>query len=185
MSYYGNITGPELASSTDTPRIIAQDNAMIPQIYGVKPDLTSAFGPFAMTQIGGSVFYYYDLTGYASGQWFVFVTGTTGGYGTFMWGESYGTLCTNAEQLTPGNAVYDNTANVNVLLSPGGAVGDSVNITRKWLTNKIVPNSSTNPTSITLYDDNGTTPLATRTIANADGSDVSPAQVLSLGALTP
>jgi hypothetical protein len=41
------------------------------------------------------------------------------------------------------------------------------------------------PTELTLYATDGVTPLATRTIANADGSPVNPAQILVLGALTP
>lgn len=54
---------------------------------------------------------------------------------------------------------------------------------RKMLTNRIAPNDATAPTQLTVYDDDGTTPLGTRTIGNADGTAVSPAQILSLGAL--
>ena len=67
------------------------------------------------------------------------------------------------------------------LLAAGAA---DATISRKVATNKYAPNSSTVPTELTLYDDDNTTPLAARTIANADGSAVSPAQVLSLGKLT-
>jgi len=55
-------------------------------------------------------------------------------------------------------------------------------LARKLLSNRIEVNSSTNPTALTVYDDDGTTPLYTRTIGNGDGSAVSPAQVLRLGA---
>lgn len=53
---------------------------------------------------------------------------------------------------------------------------------RKLLTNRVEVNSATNPTALTIYDDDGTTPLFTRTIGNGDGSAVSPVQVLRLGA---
>lgn len=55
-------------------------------------------------------------------------------------------------------------------------------LARKLLSNRIEVNSATNPTALTVYDDDGTTPLYTRTIGNGDGSAVSPAQVLRLGA---
>lgn len=53
---------------------------------------------------------------------------------------------------------------------------------RKLLSNRVEVNSATNPTALTIYDDDGTTPLFTRTIGNGDGSAVSPVQVLRLGA---
>ena len=53
------------------------------------------------------------------------------------------------------------------------------------LINRYDVDSATEPTELTLYATDGVTPLATRTIANADGSPVNPAQVLVLGALTP
>lgn len=54
---------------------------------------------------------------------------------------------------------------------------------RKLLQNRVAPNDTTAPTVLTIYDDDGTTPLGTRTIANADGTAVSPSQILTLGAL--
>ena len=54
---------------------------------------------------------------------------------------------------------------------------------RKLLQNRVAPNDTTAPTALTVYDDDGTTPLGTRTIGNADGSAVSPSQILALGAL--
>jgi len=60
---------------------------------------------------------------------------------------------------------------------------DSVELSRKALLNKWVPNSATVPTLLALKDDDNTTTIGSRTIANADGSAVSPAQVLSLGKL--
>ena len=56
---------------------------------------------------------------------------------------------------------------------------------RKMLTNKIAPNSASAPTSVTVYDDDDTTPLGTRTIANADSSAVPPGQILHLGPVVP
>lgn len=54
-----------------------------------------------------------------------------------------------------------------------------------WATNRVDVDDVAAPTELILYDSDGTTPLATRSIANADGSAVNPAQVLILGALTP
>jgi hypothetical protein len=54
-----------------------------------------------------------------------------------------------------------------------------------WATNRVDVDDTSAPTLLTLFDTDGTTPLATRTIANADGSPVDPRQVLILGALTP
>ena len=54
-----------------------------------------------------------------------------------------------------------------------------------WATNRVDVDDVAAPTELILYDSDGTTPLATRTIANADGSAVNPAQVLRLGALVP
>ena len=72
-----------------------------------------------------------------------------------------------------------------------GGIADTVvtgaedaTIARKMLTNKVLANSNSNPTAITIYDDDNVTPLYTRTIGNADGSVVSPTQVLNLGKAT-
>jgi hypothetical protein len=60
-------------------------------------------------------------------------------------------------------------------------VYDKIDLTRKYVGNKWEANSSTVPTYLILYDDDGTTAMAARNIANADGTAVSPAQVLNLG----
>lgn len=73
------------------------------------------------------------------------------------------------------------TGDINVTLEPGGAVYDKIDLTRKYVGNKWEANSSTVPTYLILYDDDGTTAMASRNIANADGTAVSPAQVLNLG----
>lgn len=54
------------------------------------------------------------------------------------------------------------------------------NLARKALLNEWVPNSATTPTTLTLNDDGGS-PMLTRTIANASATAVSPDQVLHLG----
>jgi hypothetical protein len=56
--------------------------------------------------------------------------------------------------------------------------------TRKTVMNRVEVDDPAAPTELVIYDDDGTTPLATRTIANADGSAVNPAQILRLGAVT-
>jgi hypothetical protein len=60
------------------------------------------------------------------------------------------------------------------------AAGEST-AARRLVGNRVDVDSVTAPTVLTYYADDSTTPLSTRTIANADGSPVSPAQVLVLG----
>lgn len=91
-------------------------------------------------------------------------------------------------QTQPGGTMYESvaatettTTDIANYLEPGGPVYDNVETTRKVLTNRTLANSTTAPTALTLYDDDSITPLATRTIANADGLPVSPAQVTNLG----
>ena len=88
------------------------------------------------------------------------------------------------EQLEAGNTVFDSVVNTNSTLSPGGTVFQSVEAARVALFNKIEVDA-TDPANVILilYADDGITPVATRTIANGDGSNVSLAQVLNLGTL--
>jgi hypothetical protein len=64
----------------------------------------------------------------------------------------------------------------------GGNVANAIEIVKKYLTNRIEPNSDVTPTGMILYDDDTLTPVATRTIANSSGS-VNPEQILKLGPL--
>jgi hypothetical protein len=56
-------------------------------------------------------------------------------------------------------------------------------LARKYAGNRYAANSNTSPNSLTIYEDDGVTPLGTRTIANANGSPINPAQILELGAV--
>lgn len=56
-------------------------------------------------------------------------------------------------------------------------------LARKYASNRYAANSNTSPNSLTIYEDDGVTPLGTRTIANANGSSINPAQILELGAV--
>ena len=101
-----------------------------------------------------------------AGRYFVTLESTINGvafvaYGYVDWGD-------------PGCVAL----NTNTLADTAAA---QATLARKVLANKTTPNSSVTPTSLTLYEDDGVTPLGTRTIANADASAVSPTQVLDLG----
>ena len=74
---------------------------------------------------------------------------------------------------------------VDTLMTLVTETADDASMSKSALINRYDVNDPAAPTELTLYDDDGVTPLATRTIANADGSAVNPAQVLVLGALTP
>lgn len=74
---------------------------------------------------------------------------------------------------------------VDTLMTLATETANDASMSKSALINRYDVNDPAAPTELTLYDDDGVTPLATRTIANADGSAVNPAQVLVLGALTP
>ena len=105
-----------------------------------------------------------------------------------QWGGLADLIVAINTQTQPGGTMYESvatteatTGDINVTLEPGGAVYDKIDLTRKYVGNKWEANSSTVPTYLILYDDDGTTAMASRNIANADGTAVSPAQVLNLG----
>ena len=68
--------------------------------------------------------------------------------------------------------------------SSAATAATQATLARKYSGNRYAANSSSVPTILTVYDDDSTTPLGTRTIANADGTAVNPKQVLSLGKVT-
>lgn len=74
---------------------------------------------------------------------------------------------------------------IDTLITLVTETANDASMSKSALINRYDVNDPAAPTELTLYDDDGVTPLATRTIANADGSAVNPAQVLVLGALTP
>ena len=104
-----------------------------------------------------------------------------GGNGSAQWGGWIDTVVSAATQCLPGGDVYDSVDDIHVQTKPGGDVYENAARARKMLGNRIDTNSTTNPTTLTLYEDDGVTPSVTRTIANADGTNVSPTQVLKLG----
>lgn len=56
--------------------------------------------------------------------------------------------------------------------------------TFRLMGNKVTTNFAVTPPVMTVYADDGTTPLYTRTLANGDGSAVNPAQILELSQYT-
>lgn len=92
--------------------------------------------------------------------------------GTLQWGGWVDGVSTGAADAA--------TAAAQATLAAGDAA-----TARKMLTNRIAANSATAPTSVTVYDDDDTTPLGTRTIANADASSIPPGQILNLGKVVP
>lgn len=113
----------------------------------------------------------------------------------FQWGGWVDTLMTNASTAATQatNAATAATTAASQATAAATAAGDAetaavaaaadAELARKMMTNRVAPNDTTAPTGLVVYDDDGTTPLGTRTIANADGTAVSPAQILSLGPL--
>lgn len=112
----------------------------------------------------------------------------------FLWGGWVDTLLTNvstaATQATTAATAAGNAetaadgaeTQATAAAASAATAATEAELARKLLSNRIEVNSATNPTALTVYDDDGTTPLYTRTIGNGDGSAVSPAQVLRLGA---
>lgn len=74
---------------------------------------------------------------------------------------------------------------IDTLMTLVTETANDASMSKSVLINRYDIDNPSAPTELTLYADDGVTPLATRTIANADGSPVNPAQVLVLGALTP
>lgn len=131
------------------------------------------------------------LAANVAGSWSVSLASSTTAdpptLGDFQWGGIADLIeLTNirCEQLEAGNTVFDGVVNTNSTLSPGGTVFQSVEAARVALFNKIEVDA-TDPANVILilYADDGVTPMATRTISNGDGSNVSLAQVLNLGTL--
>lgn len=56
--------------------------------------------------------------------------------------------------------------------------------TYRLMGNKVTTNTGVTPPVMTVYADDGVTPLYTRTLANGDGSAVNPAQILELSQYT-
>lgn len=112
----------------------------------------------------------------------------------FLWGGWVDTMLTNistaATQATTAATAAGNAetaadgaeTQATAAAASAATAATEAETARKLLTNRIEVNSATNPTALTIYDDDGTTPLFTRTIGNGDGSAVSPVQVLRLGA---
>ena len=112
----------------------------------------------------------------------------------FLWGGWVDTMMTNistaATQATTAATAAGNAetaadgaeTQATAAAASAATAATEAETARKLLTNRIEVNSATNPTALTIYDDDGTTPLFTRTIGNGDGSAVSPVQVLRLGA---
>ena len=99
----------------------------------------------------------------------------------WQWGGWIDTLMADAADAKTAAEAAETAA--GLAQSAAEAAAADAEIARKCLTNRIEPDSSSAPTSLTLYDDDGTTPLLTRTIATASATAVSPDQILSLGAL--
>ena len=113
----------------------------------------------------------------------------------FQWGGWVDTLMTNASTAATQATTAATQANTAATQATAAATaaGDAetaavaaaadAELARKMLTNRVAPNDTTVPTGLVVYDDDGTTPLGTRTIGNADSTAVSPSQILSLGPL--
>jgi len=117
--------------------------------------------------------------------------GLTVSFGTALFEVDSGGLCFGSLEVNVAT-FHDYTYSVSTDTSTWGGIADDINSLAQTLQflntvqlNKIEPNSATVPTLITLFADDGVTAIATRTIANADGTPVSPKQVLSLGPWTP
>ena len=112
----------------------------------------------------------------------------------FLWGGWVDTMMTNistaATQATTAATAAGNAetaadgaeTQATAAAASAATAATEAETARKLLSNRVEVNSATNPTALTIYDDDGTTPLFTRTIGNGDGSAVSPVQVLRLGA---
>lgn len=70
---------------------------------------------------------------------------------------------------------------VDALIGKVDSIDASTTGTVQILSNRIDVDDPNAPTTITVYQSDDVTPLRTRTIANADGSPVNPAQILRLG----
>jgi len=109
----------------------------------------------------------------ASGVWVAFVVEDSSASvlavsASAQWGGWIDTLLTGA-------------TNAGTAATQATTAATQSTLTRKFVGNKWEPNSASVPTSLILYDDDGVTQIASRAIANADGSAVNPAQVLDLG----
>jgi hypothetical protein len=178
--------------STSTPRVfyklggaVIGTIAMLP----VKPNGTIGT-TVTMTQLGGSspanAIYYADIAdSYALGQWQIFCTdtgdqSTTLKAAAIQWGGIADLIVQTNTQ------VDDMTVDVAVIkgeVTAGGDLFQNAEASRMISTNRFEVNAGTGIG--TLYADDGTTPFATRTVENGDGSALSGAQVLKLGVLTP
>lgn len=212
----------------DAQSTLANVNVLLARNGTYVNNFTAATSPTGVTvnnPAGFAIAFAFDpatFVNFAVGYWVVYVQSPTAGYefvaqGSFQWGGIADMIVltnTRCEQLEPGNAVYDNTNNTNVVLSPGGTIYDDIaqittqvddmtvdvavikgevtaggdlfqnaETSRQIATNRFEVDAGTGIG--TLYADDGTTPFATRTVENGDGSALSGAQVLKLGVLTP
>ena len=92
-----------------------------------------------------------------------------------QWGGSYEDLCARVETTNSDAADAKTQATT---------AATQATLARKYLSNKIEPNSSTSPTQLTYYDDNNTTPIGTRSISNGNNSVPTATQVLRMGKIT-
>lgn len=134
--------------------------------------------PFSVFTILVPTSVYSGVGGGAGVYTLTIVTGSGAEYQSdtvaWQWGGWIDTLMTNAADAKTAAEAAETAAE---------AAAADAEIARKCLTNRIEPDSSSTPTSLTLYDDDGTTALKTRSIANASAAAVSANQILSLGAL--
>ena len=70
---------------------------------------------------------------------------------------------------------------IDTLLGDVASIDASTTGTVQILSNRVDVDDPNAPTTVTVYQLDDVTPLRTRTIANADGSPVNPAQILRLG----
>lgn len=89
-------------------------------------------------------------------------------------------------EYAPGGIV-DNEAKTTLASWQWGGVADDIQLARKYLTNRIEADFTTDPTApvLTVYDDDDIAVLGTRTAQNANGSAVSENQITNLSQLTP
>ena len=108
----------------------------------------------------------------------------------FQWEDGFGNIYYAPTQFVR----WDSTNAVNLLPTTSSDAADAktqatiaatqATLARKYLGNKIEPNSTTSPTQLTYYDDNNTTPIGTRSISNGNNSVPTATQVLRMGKIT-
>lgn len=153
--------------STSTPRVFYKIGLPVAGAVGmvpIKPNGTVGT-LVAMTKLGASDIYYADFAdAFTQGTWCFLCEDdgeptTSPLYGAIQWGGTVDLLCQGAEDAAMAKQNSGKSAKIGgnrFEVDAGTGIG-------------------------TLYDDDGTTPMATRTVQNGDGSPLSEAQVLKLG----